>query len=176
MKLLNYKQSGSGADLVLIHGLFGSLDNLNMIAKELSQYFKVTNLDVRNHGDSFHENNMNYSDLARDIINLLDHLHIDKAHILGHSMGGKIAMEIALTFPERVIKLIVADISPVKYPAHHQQIIEGLKNIDLALVNNRRDADQQLSAYIDNIGVRQFLLRNLVKINTQYQFKCNLDF
>lgn len=172
---LNYKQLGEGKHIVLIHGLFGSLENLNMVAKSLSQHYCVTSIDVRNHGNSFHQQNMDYEVLAQDVINLLDKLSIENCHILGHSMGGKIAMKIALTFPERINKLIVADIAPVKYPAHHLTIIEGLQAIDLTQVFKRQDADIQLAKYVTNKGVRQFLLRNIA-INEQgkFQFKCNL--
>jgi esterase len=176
-KQLNYQQVGQGKHIVLIHGLFGSLENLNMVAKSLSQDYCVTSVDVRNHGNSFHQQGMNYQELAQDVINLLDDLSIEHCHILGHSMGGKIAMKIALSFPERLNKLIVADIAPVKYPAHHLTIIEGLQAIDLTQVHKRKDADVQLARYVADNGVRPFLLRNLT-LNKQgiFQFKCNLDY
>lgn len=172
---LNYQQLGQGEHIVLIHGLFGSLENLNMIAKSLSHYYCVTSIDVRNHGSSFHQAGMHYNDLAQDVINLLNELSIESCHLLGHSMGGKIAMKIALSNSQRVNKLIVADIAPVKYPAHHLTIIKGLKAIDLTTIKKWKDADNQLEKYVENIGVRQFLLRNLA-INEQgnFQFKCAL--
>jgi|TARA_B110000090_G_scaffold148654_1_gene163115 esterase len=174
--LLNFRQQGSGEHLVLIHGLFGSLENLNMVAKVLATDYCVTSVDVRNHGQSFHQNDMAYDNLAQDIVNLLDHLAIGQAYVLGHSMGGKIAMELALSFPQRVKKLIVADIAPVDYPPHHTKIIEGLKAINLKQVKKRSDADKQLAPYVDNLAVRQFLLRNLININNQYSFKCSIEF
>ena len=174
---LNYKQLGEGEHIVLIHGLFGSLENLNMVAKSLSQQYCVTSIDVRNHGNSFHQQNMDYQVLAQDVINLLDALSIERCHILGHSMGGKIAMKIAISFPERINKLIVADISPVKYPAHHLTIIEGLQAIDLTQVHKRKDADTQLAKYVTDSGVRQFLLRNIaIDEEGKFQFKCNLHY
>ena len=177
MTKLHFQQLGDSLEhLVLIHGLFGSLENLNMVAKPLAEDYTVTSLDVRNHGHSFHENNMNYANLAQDVIHTLDSLGIQKAHVLGHSMGGKIAMQLATQFPDRIEKLIIADISPVAYPSHHQQIIEGLKAIDLISIEKRADADKQLAAYVDNIGVRQFLLRNLSFSGESPAFKCNLDF
>jgi len=174
---LNYKQLGEGKHIVLIHGLFGSLENLNMVAKSLSQHYCVTSIDVRNHGSSFHQQDMDYQVLAQDVINLLDMLSIEHCHILGHSMGGKIAMKIALSFPQRVNKLIVADIAPVKYPAHHLTIIEGLQAIDFSQVHKRKDADLQLAKYVTESGIRQFLLRNIA-LNEQgeFQFKCNLHY
>ena len=173
--LLNFQQRGTGRHLVLIHGLFGSLENLNMVAKPLSESHCVTSIDIRNHGESFHNPNMSYDVLAQDIINLLDYLNINSCVLLGHSMGGKVAIQVALTEPQRVAKLIVADIAPVQYPPHHLKIIEGLQSIDLAKVQKRKDADIQLSSYVSDIGVRQFLLRNLA-INKQgiYTFKCSI--
>ncbi|PKI17376.1 alpha/beta fold hydrolase [Colwellia sp. 12G3] len=174
-EILNYKQIGTGKHIVLIHGLFGSLENLNMVAKPLSQDYCVTSVDVRNHGNSFHASTMEYAELAQDVINLLDYLKIDTCVLLGHSMGGKIAIQVALEQPDRITKLLVADIAPVSYPAHHLRIIEGLQATDLSLVVKRKDADTQLAPYVDNIGVRQFLLRNLaLDSQGKFAFKCSL--
>jgi len=174
--LLNYQQLGQGEHIILIHGLFGSLENLNMVAKTLSKKYCVTSIDVRNHGNSFHQQGCSYHELAQDVINLLDHLTIQKCHLLGHSMGGKIAMQIALNNPQRLDKLVIADIAPVAYPAHHLRIIEGLMSIDLKRVQKRKDADVQLAKYVDNMGVRQFLLRNITSNQQgEFYFKCNLD-
>ena len=175
MGILHFNQQGEGNDVVLIHGLFGSLENLNMVAKGLSSNYKVTSVDVRNHGQSFHQDGMDYNDLANDVVETLASLSIEQCALLGHSMGGKIAMQIALTKPNLVTKLIVADIAPVQYPAHHNQIIEGLKAIDLSIVKSRKDADQQLSAYVSEVGVRQFLLRNLAQQDGQFYFRCALE-
>jgi esterase len=175
-EILNYKQIGTGQHIVLIHGLFGSLENLNMVAKPLSQDYCVTSVDVRNHGDSFHASTMHYAELAQDIINLLDHLDIETCLLLGHSMGGKIAIQVALEQPERITKLLVADIAPVSYPPHHLSIIDGLQAIDLSQVLRRKDADTQLAPFVDNIGVRQFLLRNLaLDAQGKFTFKCSID-
>lgn len=174
-KLLNYQQLGTGKDIVIIHGLFGRLENLNMVAKVLSENYRVTSVDVRNHGDSFHDSVMDYPTMAQDVINVMQHLDIESAIVLGHSMGGKIAMQLALTAPEKVTKLIISDIAPVEYPAHHKEIISGLKAIDLTAVKQRKDADKQLSQYVENVGVRQFLLGNLTSKDGEYSFKCNID-
>ncbi|MCW8831714.1 MAG: alpha/beta fold hydrolase [Colwellia sp.] len=175
-RLLNYQQIGQGQHVVLIHGLFGSLENLNMVAKILAKQYCVTSVDVRNHGNSFHQQGMSYEDLAQDIINLLDELAIEQCHLLGHSMGGKIAMQVALTNNTRIQSLIIADIAPVKYPAHHQSIIEGLQAMNIEQVTSRKEADNQLAAYVDDAGVRQFLLRNLTtNAQGEFHFKCSLD-
>lgn len=174
--ILNYKQSGTGENIVLIHGLFGSLENLNMVAKPLANSYCVTSIDVRNHGASFHAGSMEYTELAQDVINLLDHLNIQTCILLGHSMGGKIAIQVALTQPERITKLLIADIAPVSYPPHHLEIIKGLQAIDLSKVKKRRDADEQLAQFVDNIGVRQFLLRNLALNEIgEFAFKCSIS-
>jgi esterase len=179
MKLLHFQQSGqstNGANVVLIHGLFGSLENLNMVARNLAKNFVVTSVDVRNHGRSFHQNDMDYQALAQDVINVIEHLALKKTSLLGHSMGGKIAINIALMRPELVEKLIVADIAPVAYPPHHQGIIKGLQAIDLNSISRRQDADKQLAEHVDNVGVRQFLLRNLTSDENGFSFRCNLDY
>lgn len=176
MQHLNFKQVGSGENIVLVHGLFGSLDNLNMVARTLAKHYCVTSIDVRNHGESFHKNGMSYQELAEDVIQLLDHLSIEKSHFLGHSIGGKIVMQLALSFEHRVNKLLIADIAPVAYPPHHNTIISGLQAIDLNKVTKRSDADKQLAPAVPDAGIRQFLLRNLVNVDGKFHFKCNLNY
>lgn len=174
MPLVNFQQFGDGDHIILIHGLLGSLENLNMVAKGLSEKYKVTSIDVRNHGNSFHEANMDYPTLAQDVIDLMAHLNIPKAHILGHSMGGKIAMTAALLHPEKVEKLLVADIAPIQYPPHHQQILAGLQSLKLEVLKNRKEADQALAEYVELPSTRQFLLKNLQTRDGKLSFKCNL--
>lgn len=175
MAILNFQQTGQGDHVILIHGLLGSLENLNMVAKPLSEHFTVTNLDVRNHGSSPQLPEMNYDELAKDVLETMAHLSIDNAIVLGHSMGGKIAMQLALNHPNKVSQLIVADISPVQYPPHHQEILKGLAAIDLATISSRKDADATLSHYVNEAGVRQFLLRNLTKTEAGFAFRCHLE-
>ena len=160
---LNYKQLGQGPDVILIHGLFGSLENLNVIAKPLSEHFTVTNVDLRNHGLSPHSDEMSYPAMAKDIVELLQHLNIKKAHIIGHSMGGKVAMELALTQPELIEKLIVLDIAPVTYPPRHTKILQALNAVASEHIEDRKHADHLMQPYIDELGVRQFLLKSLAK-------------
>lgn len=175
MAKLHYVQQGQGPHLLTIHGLLGSLENLNMVAKPMAKHFTVTNVDVRNHGSSIQLADMHYDQLAQDVIDTMDALNIHKAHVLGHSMGGKIAMQLALVHPDRVEKLAVADIAPVQYPAHHQQIFAGLNAIDLKKIKSRSDADNTLAKYVDTASVRQFLLRNLSKTEHGFTFKCHLN-
>jgi esterase len=166
-------QSGKPA-VVLIHGLFGSYENLGVIARSLSEQYLVVNVDVRNHGRSGHSADMNYRQMAGDLAQTLDELELTQVALLGHSMGGKLAMAFALLYPERVTKLILADIAPVAYPPRHNSIFAGLEAVDLALLTSRADADKQLAEYINEAGVRQFLLKSLVKDNDSFYWRFNL--
>ncbi|MEL0632740.1 alpha/beta fold hydrolase [Pseudoalteromonas carrageenovora] len=173
---LNYKQQGQGPDVILIHGLFGSLENLNVIAKPLSEHFNVINVDLRNHGRSPHSDEMNYPAMAQDVLELMDSLNIKKAHVIGHSMGGKVAMQLALTQSERVNKLVVLDIAPVSYPARHTQILNALNAVADEKVNDRKQADSIMIPFIDEPGVRQFLLKSLAKNESgQFTWRFNLE-
>lgn len=173
--LLNYKQTGAGPVVVIMHGLFGSLENLNIISRTLSEHFTVINVDLRNHGSSFHAEEMNYAAMAQDIVALLDHLKIEKAHIIGHSMGGKVAMQVAMLNEALVDKLIVLDIAPVTYHARHDKIIQALNAVQNESINSRNEADVIMKSYIDEVGVRQFLLKSLAKSENGYRWKFNLS-
>ena len=158
---LNYKKVGEGEPLLILHGLFGSLDNWMTLAKKLGQYFEVYIIDARNHGQSPHDDAFNYDVMADDVYEfLMEHQIVDPI-ILGHSMGGKTAMQFAMNYPTKLSRLIVADIAPKSYPVHHRQIIDGLLSLDFNVITSRKDADNQLGKFIENLGVRQFLLKNL---------------
>ncbi|MEX1220629.1 MAG: alpha/beta fold hydrolase [Idiomarina sp.] len=172
--LLNYEKRGSGPTVVLIHGLFGDADNLNNLARSLEDDFTTLAIDVRNHGDSFHTDSMDYDSMAADVIAVIDHLKIKQVFLVGHSMGGKIAMQIAIDHPDRVHAAVFADIAPVAYDARHREILNALKNLDLSKVNSRGDADKQLAQSIETRGVRQFLLKNLRRKDGAYQWRLNL--
>ena len=173
-QILNYEVMGDGEPVVLLHGLFGDLDNLKNLGRDLAEDFQVILVDARNHGDSFHSEHMTYDDMARDLANTLDQLEIESAHLVGHSMGGKIAMEFALSYPQRARSVIAADIAPVAYDARHRHILDALKAIDLTQVKSRADADKQLAEHIETRGVRQFLLKNLRRDGDSYQWRINL--
>ena len=174
-QILNYEVFGHGQPVVLLHGLFGDLDNLKGLGRDLSSDFKVVLVDARNHGDSFHTEHMNYSDMAADLAATLDEIGIDSAHIIGHSMGGKIAMEFALTYPQRARSVIAADIAPIAYDPKHRHILDALQQLDLSTISNRSDADKQLAQFIDTKGVRQFLLKNLRRDDNGYAWRLNLS-
>ena len=158
---LNFKKSGSGDPLIILHGLFGSLDNWATAGKKLAEYFTVYLVDLRNHGHSPHADEFNYDVLSSDVDELIISENIEKVNLLGHSLGGKTAMFYSVYNPQRVNKLIVVDIAPKKYPVHHDEIIDALHSIDLSKINERSDADEQLQKKIPNISTRQFLLKSL---------------
>src|SRR5690554_5424616 len=153
-EILNHRITGEGAPLILLHGLFGALENLGAIARQFQKERQVHALDLRNHGSSFHTDTMDYPSMAADVLAYMNEQRIDRASLLGHSMGGKVAMQVALQAPERVEKLIVADIAPITYKPRHDAILEGLKQTDLTGVRSRREADTQLAEYVEMPGVR----------------------
>lgn len=172
--ILHYQLSGSGPAVVLIHGLFGSFENLGSIARALNDGFQVINIDVRNHGRSEHRHDINYALLAEDLADTLTELAITPYAIIGHSMGGKIAMEYALRHPENLSRLVIADIAPVAYHSRHNAIFAGLNSVDLENINSRTEADQQLAQHITEPGVRQFLLKSLEKTADGFRWRFNL--
>ena len=159
--MLNYKKIGEGQPLIILHGLFGSLDNWMTLAKNWSENFEVYLVDQRNHGQSLHSEEFSYPLMANDLKGLMDHLNLKSAILLGHSMGGKTVMEFSMRFPEMIDKLIVVDIAPVSYEVHHYTIIEALKSVPLAEIDSRKEAEGYLTKYISDFGTRQFLLKNL---------------
>ena len=171
---LNFKKSGTGPPLVILHGLFGSLDNWFSIAKELMLEYTLYLVDQRNHGDSPHADEWNYAVMVEDLKELLDDEGLEKVYLMGHSIGGKTVMNLAVTYPERVEKLIVADIAPRYYPIHHQTILEGLNSLNLSEIKSRKEADDQLAHYIPELCVRQFLLKSLTRKSEGFAWKVNL--
>jgi esterase len=158
---LNYKVLGEGKPLIIVHGLFGSLDNWQTHAKTLSEYFQVILVDARNHGHSPHTESHNYDLMAADLNLLMEQLNLDKAHFIGHSMGGKAVMRFAQLQPDKINKLIVVDMGVKAYPPHHDLILKGLNSIDFDTVTSRSEAEKTISAYIQDHSVRQFLLKNM---------------
>lgn len=158
---LNFKKLGEGTPLIILHGLFGSLDNWMTLAKEWSEHFEVYLVDQRNHGQSPHSDSFSYPLMASDLEKLIEQESIQDPIILGHSMGGKTAMEFSIEYPDKLQKLIVVDIAPVKYKVHHYAIIDALKSVPLETIKTRKEADDYLQKKIPELGVRQFLLKNL---------------
>ncbi len=151
---------GEGEVLIIMHGLFGMSDNWQSLGKKWAEKFEVHLLDLRNHGRSPHSEDFSYELMADDLLEYLDDHGIDQATILGHSMGGKVAMLFAVLNPERTKRLLVADIAPKPYKPHHQEIIAALEGLDLSKVEKRSDANELFEPSLPT-GVRQFLLKNL---------------
>ncbi len=158
---LHYRTIGEGEPLFILHGLFGSSDNWQTLGKRFAEKYKVYLVDQRNHGHSPQSDIFGYHEMAEDFHELIQDLGLTKINLLGHSMGGKTAIQFAKDHEEFIDKLIIADISHKRYPVHHDQILDGLNAIDLEKVKTRSGADENLSTYISEIGVRQFLLKNL---------------
>ena len=158
---LNYREIGSGQPLIILHGLFGSSDNWQTQAKKFAVYFRVILVDLRNHGHSNWDPDTSYHAMASDIIELIHALNLEKIILIGHSMGGKVAMLTTQLNPKLIDKLIVVDMGIKGYPPHHQHILEGIHAVKLDGVSSRSEADFELSKYIESEGVKQFLLKNL---------------
>lgn len=172
---LHYRVIGEGEPLFILHGLFGSADNWQTLGKQFAEKYQVFFVDQRNHGHSPHSSDFSYSLMAEDFYELVNDLGFSKINILGHSMGGKTAIAFAKEHPELINKMIVADISHKKYPLHHDQILDGLNALNLNEIKTRGAADEALSSYISEIGVRQFLLKNLYWIEQgQLAWRINL--
>ncbi|MBD1388714.1 alpha/beta fold hydrolase [Neiella sp. HB171785] len=173
---MHYKESGSGPAVILIHGLFGDLNNLGNLARDLlEQGYRVIQIDTRNHGSSPTIDGMSYRQQAQDLAELIAELELQQVDLVGHSMGGKIAMAYALSEPQMVRRLVVADIAPVAYQSHHIQVIAGLNALWQQPTSSRQQADQLLSQFVDESGVRQFLLKNLNWRDGQCQWKLRLQ-
>jgi len=155
-------EQGDGPPVVLMHGLFGTARNLGAIARGLSTQARVLSLDLRNHGDSPHDAEMDYAVMAADVAETMNAAGMESARIIGHSMGGKVAMTLALTHPAQVEKLVVMDIAPVAYAHHYDGYVEAMQTIPLNNSVNRKQASEILSTTIPDADLRVFLLSNLV--------------
>lgn len=174
---LHHQVVGEGPPLVVLHGLFGSGDNWKGFAKAFSGERQVWLLDLRNHGRSPHHPDMRYADLATDVLDWLEQHQIQHPVLLGHSMGGKTAMALALAYPERVERLIVADIAPVSYrhQSEHSQLIQSLKALPLEPELTRSEADRLLAEAIPEWSIRTFLLKNLAPGPSGLHWRIPLD-
>lgn len=186
MKQLNYKlflpENSHGlknTPLFILHGLLGAMDNWRSQAKLLSQSRPVYTLDLRNHGNSPHLKGMSYREMYEDVIQLAEHINIKNFHLLGHSMGGKVAMQLALARPEIIRSLIVVDIAPKSYPLWHQKTLQGVMIAPVERMNSRQEIDKYLEPWIEDASERTFMLKNLKRskksTNTGFEWKCNLE-
>jgi esterase len=158
---LAYHSFGSGPPLIILHGLFGCKENWRYLARQLARHFRVITLDQRNHGQSPHSEEFGYQAMADDLLAFLNSQDLDQVHLLGHSMGGKTAMQFAACHPHRLTRLIIEDISPDAYSPRHQELFAALNRLPLAQLTSLGEADSLLQAAIPEPAVRQFLLKNL---------------
>jgi len=175
---LYYRQLGeteTGTPLVILHGLFGSSDNWLTISKTMADHgHPVYLLDQRNHGRSPHSDVHDYDSMAADLMEFITDQDLKDPVVIGHSMGGKTVMQFAMNYPGQASRLVVIDIAPKFYPVHHAEILRGFNAINLATLKSRNEADAILREYESNLGVRQFLLKNLYR-DEQDQFAWRLN-
>jgi esterase len=158
---LNHIDAGSGPSVVLLHGLFGAARNFGTMQRALAPLFRVIAMDARNHGASPHGAGMRYPALAADVLETLDALSVERAAVIGHSMGGKTAMTLGVMAPERVTRLLVADIAPIPYQHGNDSVGDAMRAIPLQAGLTRTEADSALTDAVPNPSVRMFLLQNL---------------
>jgi len=174
---LAFETYGDSANppLIILHGFFASSRNWRQIAKKLADYYHIYVIDMRNHGLSPHSPEMDYPAMAADLKLFMDEQGLQTANIMGHSMGGKVAMWFGLNNPQRIQKLIVADISPVSYQHSFDKTIQALKSLPLDKISNRKQAEEYLSTDIAELSYRQFLLQNLYLKDGHYCWRVDLD-
>jgi len=173
---LHFREYGQGPPLIILHGLFGSLDNWSAISSRLAPDFHVYAVDQRNHGGSLHSDEMNYRLMADDLREFMEDRAIDKAHVLGHSMGGKTAMQFALQYGRKVDRLVVVDVAPRAYEPEHEYIFAALFGLDLPKYRTRPEIEQALAPQINDLAVRRFLLKNLVRSpDDMFEWRFNLS-
>lgn len=171
---LAYREFGDGPPLIVLHGLLGSSRNWYTIARRLQRLRRVLTLDLRNHGDSEHLAEMNYPVMADDVLWFMDQQRIARADLLGHSMGGKVAMHLALSAPARIDRLIIVDIAPVAYTDRFSELLDTLAALPLDKLASRREADEALARSLSDAPLRAFLLQNLVSDGDGLRWRVDL--
>ncbi len=175
MPILNYKEIGSGKALFVLHGLFGSLDNWQTFGKLLSESHRVILVDLRNHGRSFHSEEMNFEVMSGDLLELSKQLNIQSFDLLGHSLGGKMAMHFALHHPDKVEKLIIVDVAPFNYVPHHRDVFDALFSVDLETATSRNEIEITIGKQIQDPMVIQFLMKGIQRDDDgKFKWKFNL--
>lgn len=173
---LNYRTLGKGQPFIFLHGIFGTSDNWQSFGKALSEHYKIFLVDLRNHGNSPHSQEFTYTAMADDLKIFIEQHRLENPIILGHSMGGKVAMFFAVTYPDLFEEMIIVDIAPRFYPVHHQQILKGLGAVKIKEITSRKEAETQMAEYIPDQGVQQFLLKNLKRVDhNHFDWKLNLS-
>lgn len=172
---LHYHSIGDGEPVVILHGLFGSSRNWQSIARALAKNYRVITPDLRNHGRSSHAASMSYTEMAEDILRLLEELALERVNLLGHSMGGKVAMVCALAYPGLIDKLAVLDIAPASYEHRYGKIFHAMHNLPLDKINSRNMAEEILNGQLDDVFLARFLLQNLVRTDNGFEWRINLS-
>ncbi|MDD2563728.1 MAG: alpha/beta fold hydrolase [Salinivirgaceae bacterium] len=179
---LNYKEVGEGYPFIILHGLYGMSDNWISFAQQISATYKVYLLDLRNHGQSDHDASHTYADMVGDLLEFMDSHEIERAIILGHSMGGKVAMKFAMEYPERLSALIIADIAPIDYQLSgdssqidkHRTIIDSMLALPIETIASRKEAEIFLIERLGGSRTVQFLLKNIKRTGKGYRWRINL--
>ena len=172
---LHYRTLGEGPPLIILHGIFGTSDNWQTFGKQLASDYQVFLIAQRNHGLSPHSDTFDYPSMAEDLQQFIQQHQLGTPIILGHSMGGKVAMFYAIKYPDKFSKLVVVDIAPRSYPVHHQHILDAMGSVDLSSVASRGDVEDQLKSHLSDWGVRQFIMKNLKREeNNTFSWKLNL--
>ena len=172
---LNFKSYGEGSPVIILHGLFGMLDNWQTLARTWAKDYHVILLDLRNHGRSFHADAMDYSLMATDVAETLEEMTIDECYLVGHSMGGKVALQLGVAFGSFPSSLSIVDMGMRQYTPHHTTILDALSTLSLDGVQKRSDAEDHLKQSIEDPGVRLFLMKNLTrKKEGGFMWKMNL--
>ena len=171
---LAFETVGSGPPLLVLHGLFGSGSNWRSVARQLAPTHTVHSVDLRNHGASPWADAMDYVAMADDVLQLMDRLSLEQPAVLGHSMGGKTAMALALMYPERVDRLIVVDIAPVSYADTLTPFADAMRSVDMAAAASRADVQRRLQQLVPDPNVVPFLMQNLMTHDDRYDWRLNL--
>ena len=175
-QLLFARQMGTGEPVLILHGLLGSSDNWTTIARDLADHYTVFSLDLRNHGHSFKSDHFDYPIMAEDVRAFIQQHDLKNVSVIGHSMGGKVAMQLAFLYPEFLHKLVVVDIAPKAYPPQNLQAVDSLLNLDLTSVSRLSQADEQLQAAIPDASERLSHLKNLKRgPEGAYHWQVNLE-
>jgi esterase len=177
---LNFIEIGSGQPMVILHGLFGSLDNWMTIARRFAENHQVFLVDQRNHGKSEHVNEHTYEAMSDDLLSFFEEHDLTNVLLVGHSMGGKTAMQFAVNHTEKLDRVVVVDIGPQGYEVHHDHIIRSMQSLDLEKITSRKEAEEELANMIEPIVTRQFLLKNLYRTKSEqgipkYAWRFNLE-
>lgn len=175
MEQLYYKSFGSGTPLFILHGLLGSGDNWHTLAKRFAEDYQVIIPDARNHGRSFHDEEVSFPLMAGDTLRLMEQLNINQANFIGHSMGGKSLMYFTNENPDKVLKQIIVDIAPKTYNGGHEYIFSAMEKVTLDEIESRSDAENLISEYITDPDVMYFILKNLKRTAEGYEWKPNLS-